>query len=386
MIANLCLLLVSCLVGLSLCEMSLRLFYPRYRPLAEAFFIQDEKMRYRRAPNSRSLADHPDHTGLNHFLHTNNFSLRQHRNFSETDLTSATNVGFFGDSFVENIGMAVQYSFTEPLDYLLNQGQRRFNVLNFGVYGYGPGQSFLRYKHFDHAKELDHVVYVYYANDLRELVKRKLFDLDDAGHLIENPPGPSFGLVRLISRLHLVYLILDGSGRLSPSLLEEWEADIREWHLEHRRQFHKRRATAGNPKQGLVIFRQMLRRWKHSVESNGNVFSVVLLPVGPGNPDLVAVFMEEDIEVFDLYSCFSAIDPAHADLSWSHSPYRFKNDSHWNEAGNHLAAICLYRFLEEKMRLPKSSEDTLQEALHRYYLAFGGYLNVRGGGGGGGGR
>ena len=33
---NLCLLLASCAVGLFLCELTLRLFYPQYRGLVEA--------------------------------------------------------------------------------------------------------------------------------------------------------------------------------------------------------------------------------------------------------------------------------------------------------------------------------------------------------------
>ena len=36
--ANLCLLLISSVVGLCLCEFCLRLFYPKYQPLAEAPF------------------------------------------------------------------------------------------------------------------------------------------------------------------------------------------------------------------------------------------------------------------------------------------------------------------------------------------------------------
>ena len=38
---NLCLLLVSCAVGLALCEVSLRLFYPKYRHLADPQFRRD---------------------------------------------------------------------------------------------------------------------------------------------------------------------------------------------------------------------------------------------------------------------------------------------------------------------------------------------------------
>ena len=63
-------------------------------------------------------------------------------------------------------------------------------------------------------------------------------------------------------------------------------------------------------------------------------------------------------------------DPDHLRIPWGGSPYRFEHDAHWNEAGNRLAAVCLYRFLESELRLPKLSEADLQKALRRYYSAF----------------
>ena len=162
---NLGLLLVSCAVGLALCEASLRLFYPKYRDLAEALFRSDTMRIWARTPDSRDWRFHPD-TPMPHSLYHNNHALRQHRDFSAAGLAAATNIGFFGDSFTENSRMAAQYSFTEPLDYLLNQRGGRFNVLNFGVSGYGPGQSLLHYEHFRSTEDLDHVLYVYCENDL----------------------------------------------------------------------------------------------------------------------------------------------------------------------------------------------------------------------------
>ena len=146
-IHNLCLLLVSYLVGIFLCEGSSRLFYLKYAPLAEARARFDTLRIWARTANERGKYSHPD-TGSIHALHHNNLALRQHRNFSAADLATAINVGVFGDSFVENIRMDAPYSLTEPLDYLLNQSGRRFNVLNFGVDGCGPGQSLLHYEHF----------------------------------------------------------------------------------------------------------------------------------------------------------------------------------------------------------------------------------------------
>ena len=373
MVRNLCLLLVACLVGLFLCEGSLRLFYPKYAPLAETRARFDTLRIWARSPNDRADHPHPD-TGLRHALHHNNLGLRQHRNFSAADLATAINVGVFGDSFVENVGMDAPYSLTEPLDYLLNQSGGRFNVLNFGVYGYGPGQSLLSYEHFRYADALAHVFYVYCDNDLENIAQTALFHLDEAGRLVQHKAVQSSWWVTQMSRLHLPYLILDATGRLSSyaneSARHEEMKRERLWHAYEERTAKKDEIF----KERLAIFRRLIRRWKQSVERNGGKFYVVLLPqhnpaASPRVPDLL---QEEDVATISLYDCFGAHDEKHYQRPWNGSPYRFQTDNyHWNEAGNRLAALCLYRVLEADMRLPALSEETLRATLRRYYAAFG---------------
>ena len=380
---NVCLLLMSCVVGLALCEVSLRLFYPKYRHLADARFSRDAERIWSRTPHQRSYMTHPD-TGLPHLVYHNNLALRQHRNFSEADLAAATNIGVFGDSFTENIRMPVQYSFTEPLDYLLNQSGKSFNVLNFGVDGYRPGQSLLHYEHFRYAEDLAHVVYVYCENDLRDIWAEGLFSLDEAGHLVRNEPIPESWWTPLVRQLHTLYLVLDANGRLSSFLAEamiDFE-DLRAGYNERAKgekwrvmthAIYNGRLDNDDLKNSVAIFRQVIRRWKHLVEHDGGTFSVVLLPGRSPQPSIVALLRAEDVEVIDLYACFRAPDTSRPQRREEASFYHFKKDYHWNEAGNRLAAVCLYRVLAEKTGLPPLSESRLSEALFRYYATFGGF-------------
>ena len=393
-IANACLLLVAGVVGLALCEGSLRLFYPKYRALAEAQFHFDAMRIWARTPHQRDFRYHPD-TGAPHFVYYNNLGLRQHRNFSAADLAAAVNVGVFGDSFTENTGMAVPYSFTEPLDYLLNRGQQRFNVLNFGVDGYGPGQSLLHYEHFRYAADLDHVLYVYCRNDLRNIYATGLFHLDAAGQLVRNEAIRESWWGPFMRRWHLSYLVLDVRQRW-PAVHAETTA-ISE-HLERGRAERLRderhlalygairqgRLDQDDLKHSLRIFRQLIRRWKHLVEHTGGTFSVVLLPSHPPQPFVVELLTAEGVEVIDLYACFRDADPAHPQRPWDGSFYRFKHDEHWNETGNRLAAVCLYRVLEARTGRPKWSEEKLQDTLFQYYAAFGGERFLKAGAAGSG--
>ena len=381
--ANLCLLLVACVVGLALCEASLRLFYPKYRNVAETRLSRNAIRIFANVPDSRHWRSHHD-THMPYAVYHNNLALRQHRNFSEEDLNSAVNIGVFGDSFVESMDVAAPYSFTEPLDYLLNQSGRHFNVLNFGVSGYGPGQSFLHYENFYRAQKLDYVFFVYCSNDLANLYGHRLFHQDAAGRLVRNAAIRSSWWAPSISRFHLPYLLLDAGGRLSPYMKETSYEDVRKRGARNRSAAEEGRRiwklfrskgweSSKEGKASLAVFRQLLRHWKQMVERDGNVFHVVTLPDRP-YPHISSLLAEEEIQVIDLHDCFSGHDEEHRQRQWAASPYRLKNNPHLNEAGNQRIAVCLYRFLEKAAGLPTLSKERLWAAIQRYYAAFGGWM------------
>ena len=373
-LANAALLLASCLAGLLLCEAGLRLFHPKYAYLAESPFIRDPNLLRMRIPDNRSFSWHRD-TGARHPFFHNNLGLRQHRDFSAEDLENSVNIGFFGDSFTENTGIKAQYSFTEPLDYLLNIGagegnkEGGVNVLNFGVNGYGTAQSLLRYELLDFRQALDHVFYIYCGNDPLDNLASGLFRLDDAGQWAKMEALQ--GRFTLVSKLHLPYLVLDAAGRLSAHL-EELKIKARR----NKRKFDQHKAgygTHGLPSSAFHLFRQMLRRWKEAAESNGATFRLVWLPMEDYDfPGVAAIVEEEGVETLNLRDCFGERDPAHLRTPWELSPYRFEpeHDGHWNEAGNRLAAVCLHRLLEGDLGLPRLSEEVVELALRRYYSAF----------------
>ena len=219
-------------------------------------------------------------------------------------------------------------------------------------------------------------------NDLKDISIAGLFHLDEAGHLVRNAKlRPSYW-ASLMSRLHISYLVLDISGWVPFLVRHIMDTGANNEKLRHgptrdqiypsrRGDFGRGRPAHDGQKNTLEIFRQLIRHWKHLAEHDGSTFSVVLLPSLPPQPFVVDLLDAEDVEVINLHDCFGNLDPAHTQRSWRRSPYFFKHDYHWNEAGNRLAAVCLYRLLEEKTGLPRLSEGQLQEALFRYYAAFG---------------
>ena len=334
------LLICSLAAGLAICEATLRIAYPRYQHLAAPPVPPQERLAARQIRSAyATMFPRPD-SGDIHALIYNMLGNRQHREFSERDLREGVNVAFFGDSFTENRYVAVQYSFTEVLDYLLNAQSPRqspqINVLNFGVDGSGPGQQYARYSAFPHKARLQHVVYVHFWNDFEDLRRHALYG-QGYQELIAHVRG-RYGWKRWLSSLHVTYLALDAWRRLfSPASAERLDA-----------------ATA-------AAFREIVLTWRADVEANGGEFYVVLLPGSR------AQFLQLDwpaaLEVLDLDGCF---DDALPDAQ----PWRFRTDIHWNEAGNMVIAHSLYRFLEAKLALPHAPDEALAGARHVYYHAF----------------
>ena len=361
---RICLVAASVCLAVLLCEAALRLVFPKYRGVAEGQLAPDDMRIFAPLPNTRDWRVHPD-ARRRHPFHTNNLGLRQHRDFSDADLVSTTTVGVFGDSYTQAPTLDAPYVFTEPLDYLLNQ-DGDFTVLNFGVDGYGPAQSYFAYRNF-HAKEhLDYVLFVYFGgNDLPDLVLNRLLDLDDGGRLRQREARGSAWWVPFVSKLHLTYLALDATGRLAPYIAGA---------AEELPDFGTRRRIGDLPphllNRGLAVFEQLIRGWKQEVEENGGRFFVVLLPTQPDFPRVRPLLEQAGAGVLDLNACFESRDDGHRHRNWWESPYRFEKDSHWNELGNRLAAACLNEWLRREAGLPAMQEDVRDAALAEYYAAF----------------
>lgn len=248
---------------------------------------------------------------------------------------------------------------------------------------YGPGQSFLHYRHFPHRRELDHVFYVYYANDLRNIYETGLFRLDHEGKLLQITPPARSPWRTLVSRLHISYLFLDATRRWSIATLDEsvhqpdGKPEPRGLTSGEERYVERYRDTRADAiwknlqrghmddpdvQDSVAVFKQLMAVWKRSVEANAGRFHIVLVP--DSTRPSIASLLGDDFSVIDLHDCF-----AERGGGWG-SGYRFQNDPHWNEAGNRLVAVCLYRFFEQETDVPVLSEEDLEAALERYYAAF----------------
>jgi hypothetical protein len=383
---NIILLLISLLISLLIIEISLRIFYSKYKYAAESCFIIKSDRIWARKAGSHYIRKHPD-SHQPHPVYHNNLALRQHRNFSKHDLESAINIAFFGDSFTENLRLPSQYSFTEPLDYLLNLSPKKCNTLNFGVDGYGPDQLFLYYRDFEYSGDLDYVFYVFCGNDLRNIYENNLFTINNTGDLIQNKAFLPPWWIRLISKFHTTYLILDIRERLLLKNRAINEINFEEYLTlkyhknlvdSHKKRFHSKIADAiqanlftqvetGDMDKSIAIFQALLHFWEESVEKNGGKFYILTLP--QYNKRITKKVLQDKFNVIALHEKFRGING-----HYNHMDYRFKTDCHLNETANQLAAVFLYRLIEKEEDLPPIDLNTLKEQIYTYYSSFDGWL------------
>ena len=363
---NSLLVLMAVATAIATCEAALRLLYPRYVHAATSTSSDA-----RGFPGQR--ANDPD-TGTEHHLIRNNLGGRQSRNFTAAGLDAAVNIGFFGDSMTENFVMPAQYSYTEILDHLLNahpavpardETHKRlspaFNVLNFGFAGEGVGRAYFGWRQLPMRRQLAHVFYAMWNNDLRDLrnaIQRGVLRVGASGDIVwQRSAAPPWK--RLLSRLHLTYLAIDAWHRVvatSPNMPWGRSKANTSDDLAVPAKFSGREA--------LVLMHKLLRRWKREVEADGGTFHVAVLP----DPDMRWFRGSEssaEFGVFDMLDCFEAAVPGFDYRDW-----RFNTDSHWNPAANMVAATCLYRYLEDFLGLPARSDQHLANARHAYYQAF----------------
>ncbi len=368
--------MLSVLAAVAVWEAASRVFFPN-AGVAESITTTPNASRlWARKPNSWHVKTHPD-SGASIPVVYNGFGMRQSREFSAETLRNATNVAFFGDSFLENVHIRSAHSFTESLDFLLNlRDGLAFNVLGFGVGGYGPGQQYIWYRQFEHRDELDYVVYVFRATHVEDFHFRGLFSLEESGNLVANTAHRPSPWRSLPSRLHLAFMEL---GNVEDRRLWRTGRPRHAYYPEERRLELKqrvvRRRQGGSALSGdalddsVATFRALLTRWKRDVETHGGGFHVALFPDIP--KDWVQETIPAAVDVVDLHACFSDAIP-----NYSHYAVHFDRRWHWNEMGNMVAAHCLHRFLEEEAGLPPLSDDALAEARYEFYraVALGGWM------------
>lgn len=317
-----------------------------------------------RYPNSVDTDRHPD-LQIPIVLRYDGFGVRNHY---DLDVSVWRNIiAVFGDSFTENRQIDGRYTF----DALINDFLGENRVANFGVNGFGLEQSIQRYINLRESVDIETVVYIFCANDLRNTYEVSLFDpdsLESEGVFINTLAQRASwyekarqSVIRIISRLHVTYFILESKNAIRHRFLNKPDRDTnllagklhdddtkseREW----RRLFQDEFADAlvqhyldgsASPDELEIVrkFQLLLELWAQMVQSDGARFIVA-----PVSSDLDRELLQRLIANTKVESMYLELPKTQEIEFLRVFDNRFENDGHWNEMGNLAAA---YGFLHE---------------------------------------
>jgi lysophospholipase L1-like esterase len=176
-------LAVSGAFALAVGEAAVRMLVgPRFVPAFEA----DERLLYRLVPGATAESVHtPANGGQRIRLHINRAGFRGDELAPRGD---ALRVVVYGDSFIQGAFSELPHTFAKRLEQHLADGLAApVEVVNAGVAGYGPDQVLRKMAHELPILRPDLVIVAVYAgNDFGDLLRNKLYRLDEEGRLQEH--------------------------------------------------------------------------------------------------------------------------------------------------------------------------------------------------------
>ena len=373
---NATVVLVTTLVALGAVELVLRMWFP----IRGMIFALDDRVLYRHIPGSRRLADAGDGSWPGVLVEINAAGRRG----DESGLSSgARRIIVYGDSYIAAEYTPESETFAAELQRQLTAQLGATEVLNAGVTGYGVDQAMLRIEdELPALRPALTVVALYAGNDFGDLLRNKLFRVDEQGALVPNHPSlgddvrrsftiplewssiqivravqsardrarrpseppPPVALdrtaVRLANRLaEYQNYIVAGDNVVRNLVADEYDADVS---LE---------PDSDSARYRVRLMAAVLARLRQSVEARGSRLLLLIIPEycdaggpcpetearrrhGGYRPDgltgvLARLAREAGIEYVDLFKTFQAGGAGNL---------YYPRDEHWNVPGQRLAA------------------------------------------------
>jgi lysophospholipase L1-like esterase len=336
-------------------------------------------------PNTDYLYERDDFRVL---VHYSSMGLRD-REYSLEKPPGTFRIAMLGDSFVEASQVHADSAMSERLEADLGAAPpdgRRYEVINFGVSGYGTCQQLLLLEELALRFRPDLVISACYFNDLDDDARFGLCDLDSAGRLQVRPEAKLSRAVRWRSAIksHLyqhshLWMFLStrtlrhGGGAATVTYSAAGGPPVhgcpgRHASLESRLSLREAPPDAARAVQlHAAIWEAMESRCRTSGARFVGVIGVAKPQLEPGvflealaangcRPEahdaalppgrLRAAAAARGLDVVDLLPYFRAAS--------TREPLHFRTDGHWNAAGHRIAAAALRAELQERGALERT--------------------------------
>jgi len=323
---NLILLAISFIASIVLAEYVVRWSYPQ--TIAPRYMTDSGFGNRVTAANRAYQHSVPGEYAIT--INTNNFGGRGSTDYAEQPDSNSFRICILGDSFAFGYGVKDTEVVSYVLEQLLNddlQATKTYEVLNFGVSGYGQAEQLNLYRNRVINYGCNEVVLFYFDNDLGNNVVSSLYAIDKNGEIIRDKaeylPGvkiqetiyglPVFGPI--LANSHLWSIVRNSaSSAMHKSKLKE--AGLSGY-------------TEKNDNSiGLAI--ALLNTIQREVEESGSGFSIFVIPgknLESNYP--FSRMVQYAINTFDGREVVKESD-------------YYKLDSHWRAIGHEKAAEYIY--------------------------------------------
>jgi len=356
LLINLLVLCFVIIIPFSIFEISLRILepkpkYSRYRGNEFVFYEYNDTLGWFNKPNASGNFIMPDSVS---YIKINSIGLRDIEYYP----SSKKIIQFYGDSFTWGYGVNDIDRFTNVFSQEVEKNiPNKYEVMNFGVTGYGTDQEYLLLKRKGILYNPLIVIFNYHndvydvALDLNYTYPKPFFIVKDGKLKLTNVPVPkkdnwtdrSEPLQKKTWLRYLTYIdnkVFRGSRVLN-------FIRSRSEHL------FSNRYSAAYYNKTLAVIDLLLLESKNEVEKIGGKFVVVLLPdkeqvYGQANTTeidhLVNFGKQNNITVINLLSDLKEITK----VNKSESNLYFNVDSHFSVKGNKVVGEFIYKRLIEK--------------------------------------
>lgn len=323
----------SVVISILLCEVIVRVFVPQ--PINPRFVCDSGFGIRDNQPNVRAHHSSPGEYEVD--ISTNSAGLRGRKNYAYTTPRGTRRIAVLGDSFAFGYGCNDNQVVSAVLETELNDGLVRgskWEVLNFGVSGYGQAEELILYRNKTRLYKPQTAVLFYFDNDIGNNVTADLFALGQDGGIQETGksflPGTAAQQwiydIPFVRSSQALSLVRNALSWLAQNLL------LRKYGL---KDYNEGSAY------GIALTRALLLELRREVESDGAHFITVIVPNNdnPATTDFPFTPVEWQKLGLSIVDGRSFVD---------RNDY-YARDAHWKPSAHRKAATALMPMLLQEI-------------------------------------